>query len=186
MLRLLARYIVVVILGGSLAGLGAHSAISKNLQAELNRLQVSAQQASTQTVQPTDTSTPTATATPTIAPSGTAMPTATAVVTQCSTGEDNDNSVEEQHESAQAQKHEHEMSNRKASDEKCEVSGKDKDKSSESNEGANEGNNEGTQVENQNNSVQSSQPVIIFVQLGKNLSTELQNLLRSLSIGSGR
>ncbi len=179
MLRLLARYIVVVILGGSLAGLGAHSAAVKNLESKLNQLQVS-------TVQVTDTATPTATATEQGTPTPSMTPTATPKpsVTQCSTGEDNDNSVEEQHESAQAQKHEHEMSNEKSSDEKCEAAGRDVDKTPESSESA-PANNEGSQVQNQP-SVQSSQPIIIFVRLGKNLGAELQNLLQALQSGSGR
>ncbi len=167
MLRLLARYIVVVILGGSLAGLGVHSAALKNLESKLNQPQVS-------TVQVTDTSTPTMTPTATLKPS----------VTQCSTGEDNDNSVEEQHENAQAQKHEHEMSNEKSSDAKCEAAGREVEKTPESSESA-PVNNGGAQVQNQT-SVQSSQPTIIILRLGKNLGAEIQNLLQALQSGSGR
>jgi len=172
MLRLLARYIVVVILGGSLAGLGAHSGLAQNVRNKLNQLESTATQVPTQTVQPTGTPAPTLTPAPGMTPA----------VSQ--NGEDNDNSVEEQHESPVAQKHEHEVENRQSSgenessvEEQREASGSEVEKTPES--------SESFQVENQN-SVQSSQPVVVFLRLGNNLSTELKNFFLSLESGSGK
>ncbi len=175
MFRLLARYIVALLLGAGLTGLGVHSAASANLKNRLASEEASVRAALTTTPVPTMVPTPKV-----------VNPEKNESAPENEACESRGNSVEEMHESAQARQHEME-------DEKsCQTPGNSIEEQQESarasqmeNEAETEAGEGSVEVENQTE-VQAPAPAQNFMQPQNNLGSEIRMLVRDFESGFGR
>ncbi len=175
MFRLLARYIVALLLGAGLAGVGIRSGVSANLKNRLATEEASVRAALTATPVPTVVPTPKV-----------ANPEKTEGTPNNEACESRGNSVEEMHESAQARQHEHE-------DEKsCQTPGNSIEEQQESarasqmeNEADTEAGEGSAEVENPTE-VQVPAPAQNFMQPQNNLGSGIRMLVRDFESGFER